>query len=86
LEGANNIAKNALGKGLTQTPNILRRNQHTNIIVINVPQRFDRNEKSCIHVKVKGYDRKMSEIIKKFDNVLLMRYLIHIFSLSMICI
>jgi len=51
--------------------NILRRHQHTNIILITVPHRFDRNEKSCIHVEVKGYDRKMSEIIKKFDNALL---------------
>jgi len=72
LEGANSIAKNAFGKGLTQTANILRRNQHTNIIVANVPHRFDRNEKSCIHAEVKGYDRKMSEIIRKFDNALLL--------------
>jgi hypothetical protein len=33
--------------------------------------RSDWNEKSCIHVEFKGYNRKMSEIIKKFDNALL---------------
>jgi len=65
LKGASNITKNASGKGLTQTVNLLRRNHHTNIIVINVPHRSDWNEKSCIHVEVTGYNGKMSEIIKK---------------------
>lgn len=39
--------------------------------MINVPHRFDQTEKSCILVEVKGYNTKMSEIIKKFDNALL---------------
>jgi hypothetical protein len=37
--------------------------------VINVPHRFDQNEKSCTDEEVKGYNRK--PIIKKSDNALL---------------
>jgi hypothetical protein len=39
--------------------------------VINVPCRFDRNEKSYINEEVKGYKRKLNQITKKFDNALL---------------
>ena len=37
--------------------------------MINVPHRFDQNEKSCTNEEVKGYNRK--PIIKKSDNALL---------------
>lgn len=37
--------------------------------MINVPHRFDQNEKSCTDEEVKGYNRK--PIIKKSDNALL---------------
>jgi hypothetical protein len=63
------VDKNTSWKGLTQTVNILRRNWHTNYIVINVPHRFDQNKKSCTDEEVKGYNRK--RITKKSDNALL---------------
>ena len=51
--------------------NFLRRNEHTNVFAINVPHRSDWNEKSYINEKVKGYNRKPSQITKKFENALL---------------
>jgi hypothetical protein len=71
LRGANDIDKNVSAKGLIQTVNFLRRNQHTNIIVINVTHRFDLNEKSCINEEVKRCNRKLSKIINTFENALL---------------
>jgi lysophospholipase L1-like esterase len=70
-EGANDVHKNASGKGLAQTVNFLRRNKHTNVIAINVPHRFDTNGKSCINEEVRRYNRKLSKIINKFENALL---------------
>ena len=39
--------------------------------MINVPHRFDQNEKSCTTEEVRGYNRKLNKIIKKSDNALL---------------
>jgi lysophospholipase L1-like esterase len=71
LGGSNDVDKNASGKGLAQTVNFLRRNQHTNVIVISVPHRFDIGGKSCINEEGRRYNRKLSKIINKFENALL---------------
>jgi len=62
--GYSDAHKNASRKGLTQTVNFLGRTEHTNILIINVPCSFDRNEKSYINEEVNGYNRKMSQITK----------------------
>jgi len=62
--GSSDVHKNASGKGLTQTVNFLRRTEHTNVFMINVPCSFDRKEKSYINEDVQGYNRKMSQITK----------------------
>jgi hypothetical protein len=71
LGGASDVDKNASGKGLAQTVNFLRRKEHTNVIMINVPHRFDVDGKSCINEEVRRYNRKLSKIINKFENALL---------------
>jgi hypothetical protein len=50
--------------------NFLTRNQHTNV-VISVLHRFDLKENSVINAEIKRYNRKLSKVVNKFDNVLL---------------
>jgi hypothetical protein len=69
--GANDVDKNASEKVLVQTVNFLRINPHTNVTVINVTHRFDVDGKSCINEELRRYNRKLSKIINKFENALL---------------
>jgi hypothetical protein len=41
------------------------------LLVIHVPHRFDVDGKSCINEEFRKYDRKLSKIINKFENALL---------------
>jgi hypothetical protein len=41
------------------------------LLVIHVPHTFDVDMKSCINEEFRKYDRKLSKIINKFENALL---------------
>jgi hypothetical protein len=50
--------------------NFLTRYQNTNVVVISVPHRFHLKENS-VNAEIKRYNRKLSKVVNKFDNVLL---------------
>jgi hypothetical protein len=43
-------------------------NQHTNIILINDPCRFDLDDLSCVNEEVQAFNRKLNKIAKRFGN------------------
>jgi hypothetical protein len=63
-DGANNMDKNTAGKGLSQVINFLRTNQHTNIIFISIPYRFDQKIRLSMNEDIRNYNRKLNRLIK----------------------
>jgi hypothetical protein len=47
---------------------IMMKNQHTNIILINAPYRFDLDNSSCVNEVVTASNRKLSKIAKRSGN------------------
>jgi hypothetical protein len=45
------------------------RSHHTNIIVINSPHRLDLDDSSFVNEEVRAFNRKLSKIAKKFENI-----------------
>jgi lysophospholipase L1-like esterase len=67
--GTNDVARNASSNGLTHIMESLMRNQHTNIILLNAPHRFDLGDSSCEDEEVRALNRKLSKIAKRFENI-----------------
>jgi hypothetical protein len=55
--------------GVTHIMKFLMRHQHTNIILINALHRFDLGDSSCANEKVRTFNRKISKIVKRFENI-----------------
>jgi lysophospholipase L1-like esterase len=66
--GTNDIARNTSNKGLTQIMKFLMKSQHTNIILINAPYRFDLEDLSRVIEEVRAFNRKLSKRAKRFEN------------------
>jgi hypothetical protein len=47
----------------------LMRNQHTNIILINALHGFNLGDSSCANEEVRVFNRKISKIVKRFENI-----------------
>ena len=62
--GANNMDRNTAGKGLSQVINFLRTNQHTNIIFISIPYRFDQKIRLSMNEDIRNYNTKLNRLIK----------------------
>jgi hypothetical protein len=58
-----------LKKGLNKKLHFLMENQHTNIIIINVPLGFDRNEFSIVNEETRELNKKLNKLLEKFNNI-----------------
>jgi hypothetical protein len=66
--GANDVSKNNSQDGLKQITNFLKRNSHTNVIIISVPHRHDLPEWSCVNNEVKAFNRKLVKLMKPYKH------------------
>ena len=46
----------------------MERHSQTNVLVVNVPNRFDVVAHSCVNYEVNGFNRKLDEHMKSFQN------------------
>ena len=46
----------------------MERQSQTNVLVVNVPNRFDLGELSCVDYEVKDFNRKLDKYMKSFQN------------------
>jgi predicted nucleotide-binding protein (sugar kinase/HSP70/actin superfamily) len=53
---------------VTHIMKFLMRNQHTNIL-INALHTFDLGDSSCANEEVRAFNRKLSKIAKRFENI-----------------
>jgi len=67
--GANDIAKNESMKGLTQLANFVSQMNHTNILLVTAPIRYDLVTSSCVNEEVIKFNRKMTKMMKVYDYV-----------------
>jgi lysophospholipase L1-like esterase len=67
--GANDVAKNNAKRTLNHISNFVKLNNHTNIIVTNLPHRFDLMQYSCVNNEIRLYNRKLMKSLKPFNHV-----------------
>jgi hypothetical protein len=66
--GANDVAKNNAKTALKHIRNFVNSNKHTNIIVTNVPHRFDLIQHSCVDSEIGTFNRLVKSL-KLFKRV-----------------
>jgi RNase H-fold protein (predicted Holliday junction resolvase) len=66
--GTWDVGRNETEKGLYQIKNFAINHNHTNVIVMSVPYRYDLESKSCVNNEVKVYNRKLKKHLKVFSN------------------
>jgi len=67
--GANDVAKNNAKMALNHISNFVKSNNHTNIIVTNLPHRFDLIQHSCVNSEMRSFNRKLMKSLKPFNHV-----------------
>ena len=56
--GANDVRKNISMKVLQHVMDFIKTNNHTNIILVTVPPRYDLTQSSCVNSEIKSFNRK----------------------------
>ena len=58
--------------GLKQIQAFVKKNSHTNDILMSVPHRYDLDINSCVNTEVKVFNRKLQKQMKSFENTVLL--------------
>ena len=66
--GIRDISRNESQKGLRQLRNFVEKHNQTNVLVVNVPNRFDLEAQSCINHEVNTFNRKLDKHMKTFQH------------------
>ena len=66
--GANDTAKNNAQIALKHINNFVKSNTHTNIIVTNLPHRFDLPQYSCVNKEISSFNRKLIKSMKPYEH------------------
>jgi RNase H-fold protein (predicted Holliday junction resolvase) len=69
--GTSEVGKNETINGLNQIKEFLKKNNHTNIIQMCVPHRFDLQENSSVNNEIEVFNRRLSKMIKIFNHTVL---------------
>ena len=67
LSGTNDIERNLHWKNLTSIVKFLDATQHTNIILIDVPLRYDPGKRPHINEEIVKYNMKLHKLTKSFS-------------------
>jgi hypothetical protein len=70
--GANDVYRNAKRLALTQIAKFIQRNYSTNIIIIDLPQRYDLSPSSCINFEIEEFNRTLKKIATSYNHVSLL--------------
>jgi hypothetical protein len=55
------LYKNNKGVALTQIAKLIQRNYGTNIIILDIPQRYDISLSSCVNYEIEEFNRKLKK-------------------------
>jgi len=48
--------------------NFIKTNNHTNIILVNVPHRYDLMKSSCVNNEIKSFNRKLMKSVRAYQH------------------
>jgi hypothetical protein len=65
--GALDIARDNIARGLLSIQQFIQKCEHTNVLILNAPVRFDFSASSYVKKEVFHFNRKMIKLIKPFD-------------------
>jgi hypothetical protein len=66
--GIRDISRNESQKCLGRIKKFVERHSQTNILVVNLPNRFDLDAHSCVNNEVNAFNRKLGKHMKSFQN------------------
>ena len=67
--GSNDIAKNNASTGMKYLLDLVINANHTNIILMSAPHRFDLMETSCVNLEIKNFNSKLSTKLERIGKV-----------------
>ncbi|PNF17985.1 hypothetical protein B7P43_G17446 [Cryptotermes secundus] len=67
--GSNDVGRNESNLGIRALKQIISSLNHTNVIVINVPPRYDLAPNSCVNDEVQKFNRKLVKLEKAYLNL-----------------
>ena len=73
IGGSNDIDESDQGRNLTSTVNFLDSTQNTNVILVEVPVRYDSGARSHINEQIVNYNKKLFKATKSFKHVKLVK-------------
>jgi hypothetical protein len=66
--GANDVGKNNSTKALQHTMDFIKTYNHTIIILVTVPPRYDLMQSSCVKSEIKSFHRKLKKMAKVYQH------------------
>jgi hypothetical protein len=66
--GTLDISRINTSKGLSSILLFFKNGEHTNVITIDAPYRFDLEATSCVNKEVNAYNWELNEIIKPYEH------------------
>lgn len=73
IAGTNDIDTHSHNLNLTSIVNLLQDTQNTNIILAEIPVRYDAGARSHISAEIESYNRKLQKVTKGFQHVSLVK-------------
>jgi len=66
--GANDIAKKNSKMALRHIRNFIKSNNHTNIISVSVPYRYDLMQSSCVNNEIRSFNIKLTKSVRAYQH------------------
>jgi hypothetical protein len=66
--GSKDVGKNETKKSINCIQRLVKTNNHTNFILMDIPHRYDLEQISCVNKEVEKYNRRIRKHMKVFEN------------------
>jgi len=73
IGGSNDTDKNVHDRNLTSIVNFLDSTQNTNVILVEVPVRYDTGARSRVNEQIENYNKKLYKVTKSLKHVKLVK-------------
>jgi hypothetical protein len=71
--GTRDVGRNETTGGLNQLKDFFKKNNHTNIIQMCVPHRYDLHSNSCVNKGIEVLNRRLGKLVKAFEDTTLIK-------------
>ena len=71
--GSKDVGKNETKQGINWIQSFVQTNKHTNIILMEVPHRYDLTQDSCVNREVEKYNSTIRKLMKVHENAEVMK-------------